>query len=62
LSIAPTIEKTKDTLFVSYGKNSMIYVIGKSGTNILLMAKKKISDDKIETMSKKILKAMGIAR
>jgi hypothetical protein len=62
LSIAPIVEKTKDTVFVSYGKNSLIYVIGKSGTNILLMAKKKITDEKIEAMSKKILKAMGIAR
>ncbi|MCX6774427.1 MAG: hypothetical protein NTY68_05545, partial [Candidatus Micrarchaeota archaeon] len=31
LSIAPIVERTKDTVFVSYGKNSLIYVIGKSG-------------------------------
>jgi hypothetical protein len=59
MSIAPAVEKTKDMVFISYGKNSLIYVIGKSGTNLLLLAKKKISDEKMEQISKKIAKAIG---
>jgi len=59
MSIAPAVEKTKDMVFISYGKNSLIYVIGKSGTNLLLLAKKKISDDKMDQISKKIAKAIG---
>jgi len=59
LAIAPMVKKTRDIVFASYGRNSVIYVVGKGGTNLLLMAKKKISDDKIEQISRKIAKAMG---